>query len=453
MTRRSTEAAQVVEVVHHGHTWLVHVVPDRVLRIGRGAECDVKLANDALVSRDHLELRWTDDGLEVTDLGSQNGTQLVPHSATMDDATVPLTSAPLVPGRARKLALGDQLRVGSATLRVRSAAEPPAAPVAGRVVIVDPRMAALHELLGRLAATDLSVLLLGESGVGKEVFARSLHERSARRDRVFMSLNCGAFAETLLESELFGHERGAFTGASHARPGLLEAADGGTVFFDEVGELPAALQVKLLRVLEDRKVMRLGAREARQIDVRFVAATNRDLVAAVAGGRFRQDLYFRLNGMTISIPPLRERPAELVPLALDLLAQASQRSGRPPPRFTAAALARLQAHTWPGNVRELRNVMARAAALAQGDQIGADELMMDPPPAGDEAMPLSPPAPPTSIAPAAASPLPDDDERGRIVAALEACAGNQTRAAAMLGVTRRVLSRRLDRYGLPRPRG
>jgi DNA-binding NtrC family response regulator len=240
-------------------------------------------------------------------------------------------------------------------------------------------------------------------------------------------INCAALSEPLLESELFGHERGAFTGATGAKPGLLETAPGGTVFLDEVGELPAALQAKLLRVIETRELTRVGSVRPRQIDVRFIAATNRDLEAEVARGTFRRDLFFRLNGMTLSLPPLRARPREIPVLCRLFLKELSGAAGRKtPPRLTAEALAQLCAHGWPGNVRELRNAIERALLLAPGDEIGIEHL------------PGAAPAP--------------VGERERILAVLAACAGNQSRAARELGISRKVLLARLDAYGVKRPR-
>ncbi len=325
----------------------------------------------------------------------------------------------------------------------------------------------LRGQIARVAHSSLSVLLIGETGVGKEVFARLLHERSPRADKKMLRLNCAALTETLLESELFGFEKGAFTGADRAKPGLLETATGGTVLLDEVGEMPLSTQVKLLRVLEEREVQRIGALEPRPIDVRFLAATNRDLEAAVAAGRFRQDLLFRINAVTLRIPPLRERKDEIEPLARHFAARAAEGLGNSTPVITERALEALRCYAWPGNVRELRNVMERAVVLAEGASIDTEHLPVgklratalagmargateDRPADGDllqeEGRQRTHPPPGTALAPQEAA------EKARILAALEECAGNQTHAARLLGMSRGTLISRLERYGIPRPR-
>jgi hypothetical protein len=246
------------------------------------------------------------------------------------------------------------------------------------VVVQDGAMQRLQRLVKRIAVGTISVLLLGETGVGKEVLAESLHNESLRSKKPFLRLNCAALTETLLESELFGHERGAFTGAVHAKPGLLETAQGGTVFLDEVGELPHSTQVKLLRVLEERKVFRVGALKPRPIDVRFISATNRDLETQVAMGAFRQDLFFRLNGIALVIPPLRERLDEIEGLAKAFIQSASAQAGRArPPVLSLEALTLLRRYGWPGNIRELRNVIERAVLLCGDGPIALEHLPVE----------------------------------------------------------------------------
>jgi transcriptional regulator with PAS, ATPase and Fis domain len=393
--------------------------------LGRDATCDVRIDHES-VSRRHAALVLGPQ-IQVEDLGGVNGTHV--------------GGARLERGVAATVGFGQIFHVGSVALVVQQAAgiaEPPR-----ELVIAAPGMREVHATIARVAAGDISVLLLGETGVGKQVCAEQVHRQSPRRDRPMLELNCGALTESLLESELFGHERGAFSGAVAAKRGLLETADGGTVFLDEVGELPAATQVKLLRVLEERAVRPVGGLVARPIDVRFVAATNRDLEAD-SGKTFRADLYYRLAGVTITIPPLRERGEELEPLARGLIAAACARSRRPALALADDALAALRAHAWPGNVRELRNVIDRAVLLCAGATIELSHL-----PDKLRAAPSSAPLP---AAPGWWQPDAAAQERARIVAALESAGGNQGRAAELLGMSRRTLLNRLDELSIPRPR-
>jgi transcriptional regulator with GAF, ATPase, and Fis domain len=328
---------------------------------------------------------------------------------------------------------------------------------------LDPSMAHLHKLVDRIAPSTIPVLLLGETGVGKNVLAQAIHTRSTRAKKPFLTLNCSTLSETLLESELFGHEKGAFTGAVQAKSGLFESAQGGTVFLDEIGELPLSVQVKLLNVLESHQFMRVGGTRAMQLDVRFLAATNRDLEAEIALGRFRQDLYFRINGISLVIPPLRERGGELVRLAALFVERASERLGRDhAPKLSSAALAAMRSYSWPGNIRELRNMMERAVLLAVDEVIDVDHLPVDKMQMQVAALPRLQIGP----APGPLAPSPSDGgeavhqareslksaERQRVLDALEQCGGNQTKAAKMLGISRSTLVTRLIEYGLPRPR-
>jgi DNA-binding NtrC family response regulator len=318
------------------------------------------------------------------------------------------------------------------------------------VIILDDATVVLHRLIERVAGGDISVLLNGETGAGKEVAAARIHQLSGRRDRPFLRLNCAALVEPLVESELFGHEKGAFTGAARAKQGLFESAEGGTVFLDEIGEMPLPLQAKLLRVLDERRVLPVGGLKARRIDVRFLAATNRNLEDEIAAGRFRQDLYFRLSGVILTVPPLRERPREIRALAEAFVARATAAMGLPSLRLGGDALAALAHHHWPGNVRELKNVIERAALLAQGQEIGVAELGL-----GRMRVIAAPPEPSLGADLPVAGALHeqvDALERQRILDMLEQCGGNQSEAARRLGMSRGTLIARLDRYGVTRPR-
>jgi DNA-binding NtrC family response regulator len=326
-----------------------------------------------------------------------------------------------------------------------------------------PGPAFFGDIIERIAGSEISVLLVGETGVGKEVMAERIQTRSRRRDAPFLRLNCAAMPAGLLENELFGHERGAFTGADSAKPGLLEAASGGTIFLDEVGDLPMALQVKLLRVLEDEYVLRIGGLEPRRVDVRFLAATNRDLEEQVALGEFRADLYFRLNGITLSIPPLRDRLDEVDALASQFVAQVAEAQPCAPPEISAATHAALRAYPWPGNIRELRNAMHRAVILSGGGQIEPQHLALgtsmfvwrqDPPvgllrdsPAVARA--AEPPPHAESVGERMRRGI-EEVERRAIIDALVECDDNQTEAARLLGISRRTLVSRITRYGLRR---
>jgi two-component system, NtrC family, response regulator AtoC len=324
-----------------------------------------------------------------------------------------------------------------------AAAPPRAARERDSLVVLDPAMQRVFELAQRVAQTDITVLLQGETGVGKDVVAEEIHRRGPRANGPFVRLNCASLPETLLESELFGSERGAFTGADRRRQGYFEAASTGTLLLDEIGELPEGTQVKLLRVLETHTIVRLGDTQETPVDVRVIAATNLDLEAQVGRGRFREDLFYRLSAFTVHVPPLRDRRSEIVPLCKLFATEIASRLGVQIPEFTPAALAALAAHAWPGNVRELRNVIERAVVLCSGT-IGVEEL------------------PDRLRAAAGAGPLPDPSsdairdrvaavERRTIEEALGACSGNQTKAAKRLGLSRRALIYKMEKHGLKPP--
>jgi transcriptional regulator with PAS, ATPase and Fis domain len=447
-------------VTHRARTSAFELPEQGQLVIGRSQSCDVFL-DDQQVSRRHAVLHVEPNGIQLEDLGSHNGTLLLGATETLsamrarsdETQTGASNELRLAPNAMTPISDDALIQIGTAllTLQITSARRrlQSEAGIPG-FVVVDPAMQRVLDLADRAAPTNLTVLLLGESGSGKEMLARYVHQRSPRAAKRMVSLNCGALPENLLESELFGHEKGAFTGATATKPGLFEAAEGSTLFLDEVGELTLALQVKLLRVLEDRQVLRVGALEPRHVDVRFVAATNRDLDAQVAAGKFREDLYYRLYGIALHLPALRERRDDILALAerfLDDLAE----TGKPRPTLTDAARAKLHDYDWPGNVRELKNVVHRALVMAHGADIEADDLELarrdSRPSAGIPAMQAVVDEAPDQLRARA-----EEVEKKRILDALDQCAGNQTRAAELLGITRRVLVRRLEKFNLPRPR-
>jgi len=302
------------------------------------------------------------------------------------------------------------------------------------VVVASHTMRALFEQIALIARSPVSVLVLGESGVGKEVVARALHELSPRHGRPWVDISCAALPENLIESELFGHERGAFSGADTAKPGLFELAHGGTLFLDEVGELEPRMQAKLLRVLDGASYYRLGGTRKVMVDVRVLAATNSDLEEAVRQGRFRADLYHRLNQLTLRVPPLRERRDDIVPLAEFFL---SRQSGVL--SLTPDAAGMLERHAWPGNVRELKNVMSRAAVFARDGRIGCDEL----------GLPMAPVA--LSGRGARVDGSLEELERAEILRVLDETNWHRQHAASRLGISRRTLCRKLKQYQLAAP--
>ncbi|MFO0675224.1 MAG: sigma 54-interacting transcriptional regulator [Polyangiaceae bacterium] len=450
---------------------------------GRDPRVPISIPDES-VSRKHVEFRARP--FAVRDLGSTNGTR-VQGMRIAANVWVPIS-------------VGMVVEVGDAVVFVRAANTHPEevgiphkradrkkeVPSDGNIV-VDEAMVRLYSLVDLVGPSRMSVLILGETGVGKEVIANAVHRASDRRNERFLSLNCAAIAPSLLEAELFGFERGAFTGANSAKAGLFESANGGTVFLDEVGEMPLETQAALLRVLESGEVLRVGALKPTTVDVRFVAATHRDLTALAEEGRFRLDLLFRISGVTLAVPPLRERKADIVPLATFFLKRARDVGAV---GFTGAAIDALVSHVWPGNVRELKNTIERAELLSRGDIVDVGHLSFGVgvaltddvrrtgptamPPRARESVPAFLPRDPlmgTVPRVPARAPVPSnleydgptpfvgafrnevaELERQRILEALEACGGNQSRAAKMLGISRATLIRRLEAYGVVRPR-
>jgi two-component system response regulator AtoC len=428
----ATPAGDVLLALWEDRTASIRI-PDRgAVVVGRLAQSSaVTLVVDhPSVSRQHARIDVESGALFITDLESANGTKV--------------QGTKLARGEKAPIGPGVLVEVGVAVLVVQRRSAPNVAPPHGEatrekhplgiIVPANGPMAQVHRLVEHVASSNLSVLILGETGSGKEVIAESIHRFSKRSKGPFVRLNCAALPENLLESELFGHEKGAFTGAIATKLGLVEAADGGTIFLDEMGEMPLGTQAKLLRVLESHEVQRVGALKPKKVDIRIVAATNVDLEAAVKKGTFRLDLFHRLDGVSIALPPLRARKSEIPLLARLFLRRACEAEGRPIPSFTPEAERALEGHAWPGNVRELKNVVERAAVLSMGAPITPAHLRL------------------TAVAAEAAAPIVDPGERDKILAVLDRCGGNQSRAARELGIPRRTLLRRLDEYGVPRPR-
>ena len=410
--------------------------PSGALTIGRSSTCDVRIDHTS-VSRKHAILHLGPVP-KIEDCGSANGTKVAGRLVT---SGVP---APVVPGEVVELGTvvlvvqgGDASATARATA-TRAAPKITTKPMAPQGATIAPGaranetpMQRVERLVRLVAAGNIHVLVTGETGVGKELIAERIHKASRRAAGPFVRVEAAMLSEDILETELFGQGDKA---------GLFEQANGGTFFLDEVAELPLGTQSKLLRVLERGEVVRVGSAEPRKTDLRFIAATNRDLRALVGEGVFREDLYFRLNGITIEVPPLRDRREQIGELARVLLSKAAAEAGRPELELSAEAVARLESYEWPGNVRELKNAIDRAVLLSSGEAI--DPMVL---PAGEH------------VGDAAAGARLRNDlaafERQRIVEALEKCAGNQTKAAQLLGISRRTLVSRLGEYNLPRPRG
>ena len=379
----------------------------------------------------------TRDGAVVEGIRVSAGIAAFPAHGTTPGALIALAGAALESARRSR---GDEVGVPPA--------DPPEDTGAGPIVI-DPHMRRVYELVRKVADYGITVLVYGETGVGKEVIASELHRASERADGPLVRLNCASLPESLLESTLFGHERGAFTGADRRKQGYFEVAHGGTLFLDEIGEMSALTQAKLLRVLEARRITRVGGTDEIEVDVRVVCATNRDLEAEVARGTFRSDLFFRISAFAVLVPPLRDRPDEIVPLATHFLALAASDGRRAVPTLSPAAAAALRSYRWPGNVRELRNAMERAYVIHSDGVVQPDDL----------------PGQIHLVANVRSGSFAFDGqrdvrehigelEREAIISALDACGGSQKLAAQKLGVSRRALIYRMEKHGLkPLPPG
>jgi Nif-specific regulatory protein len=349
--------------------------------------------------------------------------------------------------------VGSALERTSLVQEIRRAREQPDAPVGyffNRIIGESEKMKAVYRLVQKAAGTEATVLIRGESGCGKELFARAVHVNSPRRNKPLVKVDCAALPASLIENELFGHEKGAFTGADHRVEGKFEVANGGTVFIDELGELPLSVQGKLLRVLQDREFERVGGTQTVRVDVRIVAATNRNLEKMVAEGRFREDLYYRIKVVEVLLPPLRERGAEDVErLARHFVATAARKHHLPqPPRLSASALDLLRGYRWPGNVRELENCIESAVVLSDGE-ILPETLPLPSRGRGGEAAPApvgqgQPPASYSTLA---------EVERRHILGVLDALGGNRTAAARALGIGRNTLARKLKEFGVAEAEG
>jgi two-component system, NtrC family, response regulator AtoC len=418
-----------------GTTRVLALAAGQSVVVGRAPESTLVTAS-ARVSRRHASIDFREGVLSITDHASRNGTTV--NGKVLRDTTQALDGGDVVAIGAVQIVVARADRALSRGGEEERAAPPPETDIESYgdgLVLADRAMVKLFAVARRVAVAQSAVLVSGETGTGKEVIAERIHRLSARGAGPFLRLNCASLPEALIESELFGHEKGAFTGADRKRTGYFEAASGGTLLLDEIGEMPSNVQAKLLRVLERRAVVRVGGTEEVPVNVRIVCATNRDLRREVEAGRFRQDLYYRISTFTLEIPPLRERPTEIVLLAELFAVRIAKDLGLARPRLGVDVLEALGAHAWPGNVRELRNTMEHAVVMADGGDVRREHL-------------------PAPFRPAAGPPAPgirgkvEDMERAELVAALAAEGGNRTRAAKRLGLSRRALLYKILKYGL-----
>jgi DNA-binding NtrC family response regulator len=395
------------------------------ITVGKDPSCDLVI-EDPFISGRHLKVTRRDGHFHVVDTNSTNGTWLGPVRVFEVQVGLPTT-----------------LRLGQTDLILEPVTSTRRELSFHGIIGSDPSVKQLSELIERVAPSSAAVAILGESGTGKELVARAIHECSLRADKPFIPVNCAAISKELIESELFGHEKGSFTGAALARKGSFEEADGGTLFLDEIGELPLDLQAKLLRALESGEIKRVGASRPTHVDVRVVTATNRDLPAAAREGRFREDLYYRLCVVPLHLSPLRNRRGDILALAEHFLRMYSPRGQTV--RLTSAAVERLQRHTWPGNIRELRNVVHRALLLRKGSAIDATDITFD-----QEVNRETGIAVPELLPGMTLEQMLLKLERHIVESALRRCNNNRERVARELGVARSTLFKRLKEWGLTR---
>lgn len=421
-----------------GEVKVVELAPGQSLTVGRADDSDI-VVDDASVSRKHARIENENGALVLVETG-RHGVMVGKSKAI---------------GR-RELVPGDVLTIGALEMLVAGATsalpsvEEPARPAsststsAGGVIVAEASMVEVFRTVRRLASLDTTVLVTGETGAGKEVIAQALHTLGRRASGPFIGVNAAAVPSTLLEAELFGHERGAFTGADKKRAGVFQRAHQGTLFLDEIAEMPSALQTKLLRVLETRKVQPLGSSEEIDVDVRIVAATHRDLRKEVREQRFREDLFFRISAFVLAVPPLRDRPSEIALLASEFARRFAERHGMPRPQIVSTTFEALRRRAWPGNVRELRNAIEHALVLAEDGIIRPEHLPVD---HDDEAVAAVGPSSDRAGAPAFRDQM-SGAERQAIESALRDNGGNQSATARALGISRRTLLYKMERLGI-----
>jgi len=420
-------------IIYHHSAVAVPLSPEKPVVVGRDLPSDVCIP-DLLLSRKHARFTLLDDGVLVEDLGSKNGT-FVAHQRIRRDKIAVGGDVMLGKINARITDIGMTIASVERPLRVPARKGPES--VGEALFGKSPKMRQLLGCIHRVAKTNISVLLHGETGTGKDVIAKRICDLGPRAGKPYKPINCSAISRSLIESELFGYEKNAFTGAVARRQGFFEAADGGTLFLDEIGDLPAEVQAKLLRVLDHGRFYRVGSTEEVQVDVRIIAATHRNLKEMVEEGQFRQDLYYRLNTMVVHIPPLRERIDEIEPLCQRFLAKASQENGHGPKRLSEAASRLLHAYAWPGNIRELKNVIERAAALAEDDLLRPEDL----PPELGEVQP-APEVAPNDVLSAAA----ELAEKEKLAEVLAETRWNKSAAAKKLGKSISTVQRMVKKY-------